>query len=151
MYISDVLVHGGKRRIASTRYDEALWWRREELGPHGEHYDLSVRAAIKTHQTTLQTRQIITISFIENIGRIYPLVIQMFRTVTSDNPPFQWGPFSPVLTSILTTHVHRAVGLCSRSRHSNIKGGRMIVLENRKLPLSTDFFIVKYYPYFQKR
>ena len=30
------------------------------------------------------------------------------------------------------------------------KGGRMIVLQNQKSPLSTDFFIVKMNPFFSK-
>ena len=31
--------------------------------------------------------------------------------------------------------------LGTRSRHSDLKGGRMIVLQNTNLPLSTDFFL----------
>ena len=38
----------------------------------------------------------------------------------------------------------------SWSRHSNIKGGCMIVLKFRKLTLSTDFFMEKMPPFFSK-
>ena len=37
----------------------------------------------------------------------------------------------------------------SRSRHSKVKGGRMIVLQNTNLPLSTDFFMGKETLFFQ--
>ena len=39
----------------------------------------------------------------------------------------------------------------ARSPYSNIKGGRIVLLENRKIPISTDCLIVKCYPFFQNR
>ena len=41
------------------------------------------------------------------------------------------------------------VALTPRSRHSDLKGGRMIVLRNTNLPLSTDFSMEKKTPIFQ--
>ena len=55
----NVLIHGGKRRIAGTRYREALWCVAQELSEHMRSVPILV-TAIKTHQTTLQTLQIIT-------------------------------------------------------------------------------------------
>ena len=43
----------------------------------------------------------------------------------------------------------RGFEVVSRSRHSHLKGGRMIVLQNSNLPLSTDFFTEKKTPIFQ--
>ena len=46
-------------RIAGTRYRETLWWEAQELSEHMRSVPILV-TAIKTHQTTLQTLQIIT-------------------------------------------------------------------------------------------
>ena len=40
-------------------------------------------------------------------------------------------------------------GPVPRSRHSDLKGGRIIVLQNTNLPLSTDFSMEKKTPIFQ--
>ena len=51
------------------------------------------------------------------------------------------GPQASTLTQVQRGALGRSSTEIPRSRHSNIEGGRMIVLKNRKLPLSTDFSI----------
>ena len=53
-------------RIPGTRYREALWWYFKELSEHMRSVPILV-TAIKTHQTTLQTLQIITMATMEKI------------------------------------------------------------------------------------
>ena len=59
-------------RIPGTRYREALWWYFKELSEHMRSVPILV-TAIKTHQTTLQTLQIITIVFRSSDHIIFPL------------------------------------------------------------------------------
>ena len=111
-------------RIAGTRYRETLWWEAQELSEHMRSVPILV-TAIKTHQTTLQTLQIITMAtmekiwtLIEGLLKAQPLIRLPFLENLLwtwwkwDNPMVIMGGFSNVNITHTTQHPKNAVQLC---------------------------------------